>query len=39
MAIKVINNLIRPNSLVLILLVFRTYLYMAEFNAFTPIII
>ena len=39
MAFKAINNSIGLNSLIPILLVFRVYLYIVEFNAPNPIII
>ena len=38
-AFKVINNFIGPNSLIPILLVFGTYLYIIEFNIPNPIVI
>jgi hypothetical protein len=39
MAFKAINNFIGPNGLIPILLVFRAYLYIVEFNISNPTVI
>lgn len=38
MAIKAINNIAKPNSLIPTLLVFGAYLHMSKFDAFIPTI-
>jgi hypothetical protein len=39
MAFKIINNSIGPDSLISILLVFRAYLCIIEFNIFNPTVL
>jgi hypothetical protein len=39
MAFKAINDSIGPNGLIPTLLVFKTYLYIVEFNASNPIVV
>jgi hypothetical protein len=38
MTVKAINNLARPNNIVLILLVFGAYLQLTEINPFSPLV-